>query len=207
MATIGLATSTVVASATPAAADVPCSINGITPTSVVVGLSPKTVRFDVRTSYCSKESWNINMGNYDAFVYDGGPYYTFQPFSNSDAGGKSVVVEAYNADFDSVQRSWGRGFYLKHNMAWQRGSFNASPEPVRKGKPIRIKGRLLVANWEANRYTAANGRSVAVQFRTPTGKYATVKTVRTGSTGWVDTTVTARRTGVWRVLYSGSSIA
>jgi len=78
---------------------------------------------------------------------------------------------------------------------------------VRKGKPIRIKGRLLVANWEAGRYTAANGRSVAIQFRTPTGSYATVKTVRTGGTGWVDTTVTAKRTGVWRVVYSGSSIA
>jgi len=38
-----------------------------------------------------------------------------------------VVVEASNSDVESVQRSWDRGFYLKHNMAWQRGSFNASP--------------------------------------------------------------------------------
>jgi len=204
-AALGLAASTVVATAGPAAADSPCSITGITPTSVVVGLSPVTKRFGVKTQNCSPSYWNISVGNDEYYYFPDNPYDTFQPYGNSQAGAKSVVVEASNADGFTSERSWANGFYLKRNTGWQ--GFNASPEPVRKGKPISIKGRLLIVDWDNNRYQATSGATVRVQFRSKTGSYTTVKTVKGGRDGWVRTTVTANRTGVWRLSYIGNSFA
>jgi hypothetical protein len=208
MTTLGLAASAV-ATAPAASADVPCTIIGITPTTVVVGLTPVTRTFNVRTRDCYKAGWSIQLGRIgEGFMYDSDPQYTFQPYSNSEAGPKSVIAEANNADYDTRRASWANGFYLKRNMTWQTKSFNASPEPVRKGKPITIKGRLLIADWTADRYVAAkNVRNVRVEFRTPTGSYTTVKTVTTNSTGWVSTKVTAKKTGVWRLVYGGNSKA
>jgi hypothetical protein len=209
-AALGLAASTVVASAGPAAADdMPCTINGITPTSVVVGISPVTRRFGVRTSDCSSvQGWGVIVGNYEYIPNDTSPYETFQYLSNKDAGYKSVSVRAYNGDYSETERSWARGFRLLRNTGWQGKSFNASPEPVRKGKPVTLKGRLLVANWDTGHYQAARVVSVKVQFRTPKGSYRTVKSgVHTSSTGWVSTKVTARQTGVWRLVYGGNTIA
>jgi hypothetical protein len=207
-ATLGLAATAVIGTAPSASADVPCSIAGITPTTVVVGLSPVTAKFNVNTRYCFEQGWSIDIGNFDAYVYDAAPYETFRPYWNSDAGAKSVVAEASNSEGESVERSWGAGFYLKRRMTWETKSFNASPEPVLRGKPLSIKGRLLIADWDNGRYVAAkNVRNVRVQFRTPTGSYSTVKTVTTNSTGWVNTKVTAKRTGVWRLVYGGNSKA
>ena len=205
-AAFGLAASTVVASAGPAAADSPCRITGITPTSVVVGLTPISKRFDVRTSDCASRShWDITLGDYDGYVYTSSPYQTFAPYTNSDAGANSVTAEVSNGDDFTTARSWANGFYLKRNTGWQ--GFNASPEPARKGKPISIKGRLLIVDWDNNRYQATSGATVRVQFRTKTGSYTTVKTVKGGRDGWVRTTVTAKRTGVWRLSYIGNSFA
>jgi len=209
-AALGLAASTVVASATPASADVPCTITGITPTSVAVGIYPVTKKFGVRTSDCGEvQSWNITDNHRDSFmyVYDSGPYEAFGPSSNSEAGPHSTTIEVSNGDYYATQRTIN-GFSLKRYVYWQGGTFNASPEPVRKGKPVTLKGRLLVANWDTGRWQAARVVSVKVQFRTPNGSYKTVKSgVRTSSSGWVNTTVTAKQTGVWRLVYGGNSTA
>jgi hypothetical protein len=207
-AALGLAASTVVATASPAAADNPCTITGFSPTTVVVGVSPVTRTFDVRTSACVEDYWNLEIGRFDAYATKESPQFTFYPFSNENAGSKAVIAKAYNADFDERQRSWGSGFRLLRRTAWQNKSFNASPEPVRKGKPVTLKGRLLVSDWDNDRYVAARVGSVKVQFRTPKGTYKTVKSrVSTDRNGWVSTRVTARQTGVWRLVYSGNSIA
>ena len=85
----------------------------------------------------------------------------------------------------------------KKHAAWQ--SFNASPEPVVKGKTLTIKGRLLASGH-------ALAASVSVQFKASGAtSYTTVKKVSTRSDGWLSTTVTASRSGTWRAVYSGSS--
>lgn len=207
-AVLGLVGTTILASASPAAADNRCTITGFTPTTVVVGLSPVTRTFDVRTAGCSKSYWNLELGRSDAYLYPSAPQETFQMYWNSDAGPKSAVATASNADGFETQRSWGSAFHLLRRTTWQTKSFNASPEPVRKGRPVSLKGRLLIADWDNHRYVAARVGSVKVQFRTPNGSYRTVKSgVRTSSTGWVSTKVTARQTGVWRLVYSGNSVA
>ena len=118
-----------------------------------------------------------------------------------------MVVSAYNGDIDSRDHVFLRGFTLKRNSTWQSKSFNASPEPVKKGRAISIKRRLLIANRDTDSSTAYSARTMAIQFRTPTGSYATVNTAKTATNGWLSTTVTARQTGVWRVVYSGNSAA
>ena len=48
---------------------------------------------------------------------------------------------------------------------------------------------------------------MSVQFRTSTGSYTTVKTTTSRADGWISTTVPAKQTGVWRVVYSGNTLA
>ena len=82
---------------------------------------------------------------------------------------------------------------------------NASPEPVRKGATITITGALTRANWETGRYAGYTARDVQLQFRTPSGSYAKVKTVTTGSGGALRTTVTAAADGCFRYVFPGST--
>jgi hypothetical protein len=183
-----------------------CTIEGFTPRTVVIGLTPKVVNVRPLVSGCTPTGWAIDGDGF--YTYDGAPEEVFSvPAWNSDAGPQNVVVEADDENFDTAHRVFADGFSLKRRTTWQSGSFNASPEPVRAGSTISIKGRLLVADWTADAYRGYAHRTVQVQFRTPTGSYATVKTVHTGSTGWVRTTVTAKRTGVWRIRYGGNSVA
>lgn len=189
-----------------AQADSPCTITNFSPRSVVVGLTPVTARFGVSTSGCDLEGWDLSIGPWDYYVYDSAPQETFAPYDNSDAGAKHVIAEVHNSDYDATERTFASAFSLKRRTTWQSGTFNASPEPVRKGRNITIKGRLLVANWTHEKYTPPASRTVSIQFRTSTGSYATVKRATTRSDGWLVTTVTAQRTGYWRVVYSGDSV-
>ena len=68
-------------------------------------------------------------------------------------------------------------------------------EPVKKGRAISIKARLLIANWDTDSYAAYGARTIAIQFRTPNGSCSTVKTAKTATNGWLSTTVTAKQTG------------
>jgi hypothetical protein len=168
-----------------------------------------TRTFNVKTVDCAdRAGWSIQLGRIgDGFVYNGSPSYTFQPYSNSDAGPKSVSVEVDYGVFSTAKDSWANGFYLKRRTTFSAGTFNASPEPVRKGKPISIKGKIVVADWSAEKYVAGKRTPIKVQFRTPTGSYKTVKTVRTGTDGWVRTTVKASKTGIWRLVFDGNQLA
>jgi hypothetical protein len=205
-AAAALAISGLVANAGPASADVPCTITGFTPTTVVVGLAPVTRTFNVRTSGCTRGGWDLLLGNYEAFVFDGAPQETFQPSSNTDAGSHSAVATAYNSAYLETQRSWASAFHLKRASTWG-STFNAGPEPVTATRAITVQGKLSLANWDTGRYGIHRYQDVKVQFRTPTGTYATVKTIRTDYYGWAKTTVTAQRTGYWRLVYGGNSIS
>ena len=96
-------------------------------------------------------------------------------------------------------------FVLKRATAWNQ--FNAAPEPVRKGAKITIKGQLTRADWDQRAQVGYSGRVVAVEFRTKTGTYREIKTVKTGSGGHLTTTVTASADGYWRLRYGGNSTA
>jgi hypothetical protein len=206
LATLALAAGGV-AVAPVAQADVPCTITDFSPRSVTVGLTPITATFKVSTSGCTRTGWDVSESEYMFFVWDRSPQETFNPYSNSDAGAKDVIVTADNSSYGTSQRVFADGFTLKRRTTWQSNTFNASPEPVRRGAPVSVVGRLIVADWSQDKYVPYGSRTVAVQFHTPTGTYSTVKTVKTDSNGWVRTTVPATVTGLWRLSYGGNTAA
>ena len=206
LATIGL-TLAGVAVAPAAQADARCTITNFSPRSVVVGLTPIVKTFKVSTTGCSLRSWTLQTSGFDFYVYPGSPQEDFDPWSNSEANAKEIIVSADNADWAESKKVFPDGFSLLRRTTWQSGTFNASPEPVRKGAPVSITGRLLVVDWDNEKYVPYAGRSISVQFRTPTGAYATVKKATKDKNGWVRTTVPATATGVWRVSYGGNTTA
>jgi hypothetical protein len=207
LATFGL-TMGGVAVATPAQAAA-CTITDFSPRSVVVGLTPITRTFGVATTGCTRMGWDITESEYGMFVWKGGPQETFTPayLQNSEAGPLDMVVSADSSDYQSRTRVFTDGFSLLRRTTWQSGTFNASPEPVKKGGLLTVKGRLLVVDWDEEAYVPYASRTIQIQFRTPNGTYATVKTVKTDRNGWVNTTVRASTTGVWRLRYGGNSAA
>jgi hypothetical protein len=207
-ATVGLTGAAVVASPVSASADLPCRIDGFRPTSVVVGLVPVSRRVFVDLSECSGKAWELVVGDREFEAFSDDPSEVFGPRRDAQAGAKRVVVTASNDDFFETTRTWEDGFSLKRRTAFRSGTFNASPESVRRGRPISIKGRLVIADWDHDRYVGARGRTVQVQFTGPSSsEYRTVKRVRADRNGWVRTTVMAQSTGKWRLVYGGSSTA
>jgi hypothetical protein len=193
-----------VAGATPAQAAT-CTITNFSPRSVVVGLSPVPTTFRLSTSGCTPEFWYLNSADYMFIASNSSPQDTFNPYlyGNSDAGPRDVIAEAWSGG--ATERTFLDGFSLRRRTAWQSNTFNASPEPVRRGAPVSIVGRLVVADWDQGRYVPYGSRHVSVQFRTPTGTYRTVTTVTTDRDGWVRTTVPASGTGIWRLSYGGNA--
>ena len=202
---LGLSMALGVGGAPAAQADAPCTITGFSPRAVVVGRTPVVGTFAVSTSGCSVQSWAVDGGIF--YVYPEAGRWAFNPYSNSLAGPRDVTVAAVNGDGTESSRVFADGFSLLRQTVWQDKSFNAAPEPARRGSAITVAGRLLVADWSYGRYIPYAGRRVAVEFRSPSGSYALVKAVTTDASGWVRTTVPADVTGTWRLRYGGNTIA
>ncbi|MFC9279191.1 hypothetical protein [Streptomyces collinus] len=87
-----------------------------------------------------------------------------------------------------------------------KATTNASPEPVTKGKPITVTGKVTRANWGTKRYDGYGGRTVSLQFRAKGATaFRTVKKATTSSTGGLKATVTASLDGYYRWVYYGNS--
>jgi hypothetical protein len=193
--------------AAPAQADVPCTITNFSPREAVVGLTPVTRTFSISTTGCTGTGWDLMDVDLDFYADETDSRVALTPDDNSLAGAKDVLATAYNGNVVEQQKVFTDGFRLKRATTWQKGSFNASPEPVKKGAKLSISGRLLLVDWSNEKYVGYGGRTVSIQFRTPTGAYTTVKTATTDKYGWVRTTVPASRTGVWRASYAGSTVS
>ena len=222
--TMGLALGlTVVGAPAAQGADGPCTVNNFGPRYAVVGLSPVTKTFAPSISGCAAEHWVVttDVGNGDGLVFTtkSAPQEVFTVnqsdewyLENADAGFHDVIVGAWNhSDPDTTpsgERVFENGFQLLHRTTWQSGSFNAGPEPAKKGSQISLGGRLLVANWDQNRYVGYANRSIRVEFKSaPGAPWTLIKRVGTGADGWVRTTVPANATGAWRLRYGGTAIA
>jgi hypothetical protein len=79
-------------------------------------------------------------------------------------------------------------------------AFNASPEPVKKGKPITAAGTLKVDG------KVLPSAAVKIYFEATGAKSYTLKnTVTTNSKGVFSKKYTASKTGTWKAVYAGSS--
>ena len=123
--------------------------------------------------------------------------------TNANAGTWSVDALVDANDGDSVFAPSVGSFGLKRAA---RLTVNASPEPVAKGRPITVTGKLVRANWDTYRYAGYAGQAVRLQFR-PKGSstYTTVATVNTSGTGTLRTTVKAVKDGYWRWSFTGTN--
>ena len=86
-----------------------------------------------------------------------------------------------------------------------RATTNATPEPIKKGRKITVNGTLTRASWDTNTYRPYLNQTVDLEFRTTNGSYEYVKSATTNSKGNLRTTVTARRDGCYRYVYTGHS--
>nr|WP_313896589.1 hypothetical protein [Streptomyces sp. GC420] len=122
---------------------------------------------------------------------------------NASAGWYQVnaTVKANDGDYwisDNIAR-----FKVKRAS---RLSTDASPEPVARGGTLTVTGALTRANWETRKYHGYTGQQVKLQFKkSGTSSYATVKTVTSGTSGKLRTTVTANASGTWRWYFPGTT--
>jgi hypothetical protein len=83
---------------------------------------------------------------------------------------------------------------------------DATPEPVRKGATITVKGTLTRANWNTNKYGGYVNAPVTLQFKKKGATtFTTVKTVKAGAAGALKTTVKASVDGTYRFAFAGSA--
>ncbi|MEV8306825.1 calcium-binding protein [Streptomyces flavidovirens] len=122
---------------------------------------------------------------------------------NNTAGTWKLWTVGIGADGDSVTKTAATTFKI---LRAGKLTADASPEPVRKGKTVTVKGKLSRANWDEIRYAGYSGQKVQLQFRKKTSNtYTTVKTVTTNSTGNLSATTTATVDGYFRYSFAGSS--
>lgn len=82
-------------------------------------------------------------------------------------------------------------------------SFNASPEPIRKGRKLAVRGTLL------NSYNSdpLGDRQVTIWFRPKTSKaWRKLAVAVTGSQGGFSKAITAAYDGYWRATYAGDAV-
>jgi hypothetical protein len=211
VATVGLA-ATGLALAAPAAqaaplpltASKPCKIEGITPSTVTLGLSAKRVKFTPKVSDCKVTSWSIDTDSFSVTNKD--PYATLNP-SQIPAKSQDVVVEVTASNgLPTKEVTFVDGLHVKAPTMFNTRT-KAGPEPVKKGKKITVTSQLAVVSYQQDAWTGYAGQPIKLQFKTKGGSYKTVKTVTSGEYGYTQTTVTAKKSGTWRMIFAGSSTA
>ncbi|WP_141579528.1 hypothetical protein [Actinomadura sp. WMMA1423] len=108
-----------------------------------------------------------------------------------DDDGYLVVPSVSGADYVDVR-------YRTHIH-----QFNASPEPVKKGAAITVKG-LLYRYMPAGR--PGPGAPVSIYFKAKgSSNWTGVAVVKTASNGWFGKRFKASKDGYWTAVYKGSS--
>jgi len=200
-----------------------CTINSYAPNKFVVGAKSVTKTFSVKVDGCTLDIWGVTVFPFvapngtGAFAETAKPTISLSPqrLANSYAGKQigAAWVQAYGLedppDTDEVFVDPAEAFLpLTLQRQATIGSFNATPEPVKKGKLISLKATLYRVNWNGAKtlgYVGFAGKT-QVQFKADgTSKYVTVKTVTATSKGKISTTVKAGKSGRWRLFYPGIS--
>lgn len=183
------------------------TISSMTPTHITLGTAPKVVRFaPIAQDDCGIDGWSIQGDDFAFYVYDAAPTEAMDMYDNDDAGlGYATVTvndPAYNQTIKIIR------YRLLRNASFRSGSFNASPEPVRKSGKITVKGTLARADWESDSYRNYAKQTVWIQFKAK-GKstFSTITSVKTDSAGAFSTKLSASRgDGTWRATYAGNSV-
>ena len=140
-------------------------------------------------SYWGTWNWTDKDAKADGSFY--GPRLT-----NDCAGAYDVTVRIRNEKADGSVTSTSAPYRQSRSFVVRRPSrltTNARPEPVRIGGTVTVRGRLTRTDWDraTNPQVAYAGQRVLLQRATPTGRYHTLKAVRTDRRGYLHTRVKA----------------
>lgn len=118
-----------------------------------------------------------------------------------------VVARLFKSDGNLKAEEYTTASGTVRVERWAKATVNASPEPVKKGSTLTVSGTLTPrADRVKHKYTGFAGKSARLQFRKKGGSaYTTVKTVTSGSTGALRTTVKASADGYWRWVSTATS--
>ncbi|MEU6218371.1 hypothetical protein ABZ845_12755 [Streptomyces sp. NPDC047022] len=175
-----------------------------------VSSNPSKVIFGDDAATCTATSSTVAVckGDIDIHPSDG-------LLENADAGSWNVGALAIkwngqqgkaNPDLSKVgvAEKGGLGSTLIQRNATL--TTDASPEPVKKGATITVKGKLSRANWETGHYGAYGSQSVKLQFaKKGSTTWTTLETVKGDSAGNLKTTVKASVDGSFRYSFAGNS--
>ncbi|MFE6284895.1 DUF5707 domain-containing protein [Streptomyces sp. NPDC057877] len=126
------------------------------------------------------------------------------PADGSQAGTWNVSAYAIAPDSDAVFLDSAATFPLQRASSL---TVDATPEPVKRGRTLTVKGDVRHADWATGTsVAAAAGEPVRLQFRKAgSSTYCTVRTVLTAADGTVSTTVRAGTDGTYRWSYAGTN--
>ncbi|MFP3968266.1 hypothetical protein SMC26_38630 [Actinomadura fulvescens] len=103
---------------------------------------------------------------------------------------------------DTDLRAYSASTFLDAREPTRFVSFNAGPEPVRKGRALTLTGLLQYS--DRGRWLTADHRRAEIWFR-PRGskKWVRAAQIRADNSGVFRKVVTARRDGYWRIVFRG----
>ncbi|WP_406453740.1 hypothetical protein OG782_22770 [Streptomyces sp. NBC_00876] len=134
------------------------------------------------------------------------PYYRLDSNNDATSWTIGVAVMLWKSDGGLKTAEFKATSGRVQIRRWAKATVNAAPEPVKKGKTITVTGSLTRADWVRHKYTGVSAATVQLQFRKKgASAYSTVKSVKSGSTGALKTTVTASADGYWRWNFGGWS--
>ena len=174
-----------------------------------VGEKARACAVRTSTDYSGAGNGPVATDQPDVYDYPLSKPWTFE--ANDDygtpattsacAGPWDIVATPYNTYkvAGTFTTTKGAPFTAKAVFSLFRGSrltTNASPEPVRRGATVTVKGRLTRQAMAPNRlstgaridkYVAFGGEPVVLQRRTLSGTYNNIRTVRSNRDGYLIT--------------------
>ncbi|MFI9565261.1 hypothetical protein [Streptomyces rishiriensis] len=140
---------------------------------------------------------SVELDDADATVWKAAGYVT--DWNDVDPGSDDV-------DWTKVGYAEGDALAAVRLQRFAKLTVDAAPEPVKKGRTLTVTGALTRADWDRDKYAGYSAQPVQLQFRKKgSSAYSTVKTVRTGSTGALKTTVKASVDGYYRFAFAGDA--
>ena len=195
------------AQAAPAAPE-KCTIKGFTPGKFVVAGTDTERQFRVQTTGCRQKNWQIDfIGDTQTLLANKSkPFTLIKPskLDNTMAGVYEVLVTVKSTDNKTTKKKFNFSLLRRSTFG---NTFSIGPNPATQGGTLKVVAKLQRVNWgEPTSYGPYVGRNVQLQFKAAGKKtFKKVKTVKTDADGDVITTVTATKSGTWRLSFAGNA--
>lgn len=184
-------------------------IHSYSPSSVTLGVDSKLVTFRVAADdECGIDDWDVTGPH--VWAMDNDPTDRIYPWANSYAGASYVDVEVSDPNYNTTTKR----FPFRLLRATYVSGFNVTPEPVKKGKYVTVKGTLKRADWDKSAYVkyGAKSQKVQIQFKAKGAtSFRTVKTVTLGKKSEVKSKIkvagSLAQDGTYRLAYAGNGVS